>query len=166
MTIVDQLSERDRHFVDVAWTTCEMTLKEKGEIRMMAVLINRDNGRLTIVPGIGGSKAIIATMIEYAVIASNADMIVMMSEAWTIDPPMTMEEIEAWYGSGKGAADHPNRLEIVQVSFKTKDGYEGVKARRIARDSKGKPSLGADFPIPSKNGGWNRYFDNLWKTVQ
>jgi hypothetical protein len=148
--------------VNAAWKLAAASLEENGGIETLAVLAQRDSGKVFFMPASSiPSKDAFALLLPVAVKQTNADIVIMMTEAWMAE--VTKEE----FRSGKAIlppSENPQRVEVVMVSWKTNDGEEGAQIHRLVRDETNKPSIGESMPsmVEGNGQGYNKFFDAIF----
>lgn len=94
------------------------------------------------------------------------DMVLHVSEAWMVQVDLkqtTEHAIEAVaHMQREGLQSHPERIEVIVIGWKTKDGEEGHHVRKMLRDAEGKPSLGEYLMNDQMGMFTSRFLENIF----
>jgi hypothetical protein len=125
------MEKRFQNFIDTAWSTIKASLEQNGEVSLLCVL--GCGNEIAFVPAVIDKEDYIKALPEIAE-KFNAEIAVMMSEAWMTTPKKGEPFVRP--------SQSPNRVEVVLVNWKIRDGEEGGEVRLLVRDKDGKPSIG------------------------
>lgn len=153
--------------VSFAWDAIKRSLKKKGGVQAMAVLITARPRSMALFPlEPGTSKVVYATALQHLVAEAKPDMVVMIAEAWTVTRKQGITEKEFAEMDREGLSKNPDRREVLIVEWKTSDREVGSQMRELVRDDAGKPSLGKFIHHPGGGFAVSRFFDGLFEPIQ
>jgi hypothetical protein len=135
------LSERElRQMLDYASWFCERHFAQKGEIAPMWHCVTSSGEQFIephpAVPNKDLAVALVRAMFD----VRDVVRYVYMGEAWTLSRMIQPEEQELIFR--RGLANHPDRVEIVQLQGEDQDYGQMIGQRKIIRPAKGNPYLG------------------------
>lgn len=94
------------------------------------------------------------------------DLVLHVSEAWMVqvDLKKSAAQVKAEIEEAHriGASQHPDRIEVVIIGWKTDDGEEGHHIRKLLRDGEGKPSLGEYLMNDQMGRFTSRFLENVF----
>jgi hypothetical protein len=135
------MSERElRQMLDEASAFCAHHFAKKGEIAPMWHAITADGETIIEPHPCELGKDMAAAMIRAFFDFRDVVRYVYIGEAWTLDRMIRPEEQEEIFR--KGIAEHPERVEVVQLQGEDRDYGQIIGARKIIRPANGKPHLG------------------------
>lgn len=135
------MSEKQlREMLDYASCFCEKHFAMRGEIAPMWHVITSKGETLIELHPTQFSKDMAAAMIRAWFDLVDAVRYVYIGEAWTLNRMIREEEQAEIFRNG--IAEHPDRVEIVQLQGEDRDYGQIIMSRDIIRPKKGKPYLG------------------------
>jgi hypothetical protein len=135
------MSERElRRMLDHASGFCDMAFAKKGEIAPMWHAITSTGGTIIEPHPTYLGKDMAAAMIRAVFDYADVVRYVYVGEAWTLQRMIRPEEHEEIFR--KGLAEHPDRVEVVQLQGEDHEYGQIIGQRKIIRPAGGKPYLG------------------------
>jgi hypothetical protein len=136
-------------FIDVAWNAAETAL-QSGGVGLLCMFCSEK--RIVYAPAEGIEKEDFIGALPGVAKELNSEVVLILAEAW-----MTMHQ------EGKPfvrPSQSPDRVEVVIVNWKTKEGEEGGEVRTVVRDADGKVSIGEPLNQPGYLQG--RFLENVF----
>lgn len=159
------MDEQNLNRIAAAWGMIKLTLKEYGAVQTMTILHDA-NDSICVLPPLRENRKEDheehAQLILKAAAQYKAVFVLMAGEAWYA----TVPKGEAATKRVK-PSEHPSRIEVVIVSWKSITGESGIEVRRLVR-TKMYPIVGDRIPFNDdpRTLGFDRFFDRLFVTPQ
>lgn len=138
--------------VEAMWTFAHKSMEVHKAVQILAAFVTED--KVYFLPCDGMSKELFGMALEHCEgQIPGASGVVMVQEAWMVSQSTPPSEFDV------APSQHPDRVEIVMVSWKTAEGDQGMQIRKIVR-TESDVTIGE--AVNTGAAAYNVFFDRLF----